>query len=105
MLQPVIGQWGGEETPERIHEVCEKYDLVHCSDPFKLEPVRTPDYSYSRLHGKPPGDEMYKYSYTEEDLDRLKEKLEGIEANENYVLWNNYNMYRDLKKYEEDSAK
>lgn len=91
------GDW--EKNEGRIKEVCEELDLIHCSDPFKMLPVTEKKTSYSRLHGKPPGDEMYKYTYTEEDLEKLKELLEKIGSEGKYILWNNYNMYEDLKKF------
>lgn len=91
---------GWEENKEKIKKVCESYDLIHCSDPFKMLPARESKISYSRLHGKPPGDEMYKYTFKWEDLKRLKELLGEINAEKKYVFWNNYNMYEDLKKFE-----
>lgn len=92
------GDW--EENPEKIYEVCEKHDLIHCTDPFRLSPAVEPSVTYLRLHGKPPGDEMYKYKFKEEDLKKLRDLIEGINSNRIYLLWNNYNMYRDLKKFE-----
>lgn len=56
--------------------------------------------SYLRLHGKPPGQEMYKYKFKEEDLEKLQSLIEGVNSNRTFLLWNNYNMYRDLKKFE-----
>lgn len=92
------GEW--EQNEGRIREVCQKNDLIHCSDPFKMLPVRKTSISYSRLHGKPPGEQMYKYTFNQKDLKKLKELLNKIESEQKYVLWNNYNMYQDLKKFE-----
>lgn len=92
------GDW--EEDHEKIKEVCNRFDLIHCSDPFKFLPFSETGTSYLRLHGKPPGDEMYKYTYKKKDLEKLKGLLDQIKSQEKYVLWNNYNMYEDLKKFE-----
>lgn len=93
------GKW--EETQPKIKEVCEKFDLIHCTDPFKMLPVIEKQISYSRLHGKPPGNRMYKYNFKKKDLRRLKELIGKLDSKEKYILWNNYNMYEDLKKFEE----
>lgn len=93
------GDW--EENPEMINEVCEEHNLIHCTDPFRLTPAARTQVSYLRLHGKPPGEEMYKYTFKNEDLKRLRGLIEGINSGRIYLLWNNYNMYRDLKKFEE----
>lgn len=92
------GEW--EDSPEKIRKVCEKHELVHCTDPFRLAPAVETPISYLRLHGKPPGEEMYKYTFEEEDLRKLRKLIGGIETDRLYLLWNNYNMYRDLKKFE-----
>ncbi|MCF7876613.1 hypothetical protein K9M06_06105 [Candidatus Bipolaricaulota bacterium] len=36
----------------------------------------------------------------EEYLKKLRDLIEEIDSNRIYLLWNNYNMYRDLKKFE-----
>lgn len=92
------GEW--EKNREKIKRTCEKLDLVHCSDPFKMLPQTQEETAYLRLHGKPPGEEMYKYTYTREDLEKLKNRIERIESGDKYILWNNYTMYQDLKKFE-----
>ncbi|MFB6290965.1 MAG: DUF72 domain-containing protein [Candidatus Bipolaricaulia bacterium] len=92
------GDW--EESPEKINEVCEKHDLIHCTDPFRLAPAVETPVAYLRLHGKPPGEEMYKYTFKEEDLKELTDLIAGINSEDIYLLWNNYSMYRDLKKFE-----
>ncbi len=92
------GKW--LENPEIIKEVCGRHELIHCTDPFRLTPAIETSISYLRLHGKPPGKEMYKYTYKTEDLERLKELIGEITSNHGYLLWNNYSMYRDLKKFE-----
>ncbi len=92
------GNW--EESPEEIKKVCEEHDLIHCADPFRLTPEVETSTSYLRLHGKPPGEEMYKYTFKDEDLKKLRDLIVGIDSDRIYLLWNNYNMYEDLKKFE-----
>ena len=47
-----------ERNPEEISEVCEKHDLIYCTDPFLLSSAIEPPVTYLGLHGKPPGEEM-----------------------------------------------
>lgn len=93
------GDW--EQSKEKMKDVCGKHDLIRYCDPFKLLPARETEISYLRLHGKPPGDEMYKYAFKKKDLKKLEKLLGKIEAEKKYVLFNNYNMYEDLKKFDE----
>lgn len=93
------GDW--EQNKGKIKDFCAEHDLIHCCDPFKLLPARETEISYLRLHGKPPGDEMYKYTFKKKDLKKLEKLLGKIEAEKKYLLFNNYNMYEDLKKFDE----
>lgn len=93
------GEWENEKG--KINEICDRFNIVHCSDPFRMLPVTKEEISYLRLHGKPPGDEMYKYTFKKNDLKKLRDLIGKIDSNEIYILWNNYNMYEDLKKFEE----
>lgn len=78
-------------SDEFIKDVCKKFDLIHCVDPFAKKPL-TKGLYYFRLHGKPPGKRMYYYRYTEKDLKSLR-----IPKN-SYVLFNNIWMYESAMK-------
>ncbi|MFN3346918.1 MAG: DUF72 domain-containing protein, partial [Candidatus Bipolaricaulaceae bacterium] len=93
------GAW--EQQPEKVRELCETYDLVHCTDPFKARPVRTKPLAYLRLHGAPPGTKMYRYTYTDADLLWLREQVLSMEAELVYVLFNNDTMARDARRFRE----
>jgi uncharacterized protein YecE (DUF72 family) len=88
-------------SKEGFEKICKKFDLISCVDPFASEPVyfSKKKIAYFRLHGSPPGKEMYKYKYTEKDLKELKEKIEKLEVKETYVLFNNIFMKEDAKKF------
>jgi len=89
-------------SPDTILEVCSELDLCHCVDPFKAFPraFSSHEVGYMRLHGKPPGKEMYKYKYKDEDLERLLNFVNRIcEAKEIYVLFNNIYMYEDATRF------
>jgi uncharacterized protein YecE (DUF72 family) len=83
--------WGRE----RLAVLFRKFDLTHCVDPFREAPVTGSPY-YLRLHGSPPGNRMYAYQYTGEDLrwlhDRIRSWVTGGDA---YCLFNNLSMWQD----------
>ncbi len=92
------GAW--ENEPEKIREICEAYDLVHCTDPFKALPVRTKPFAYVRLHGAPPGTRMYRYTYTDADLLWLRERILSLDTALVYVLFNNDTMAQDARRFQ-----
>jgi uncharacterized protein YecE (DUF72 family) len=77
-----------------IKGLCTELNLVHCVDPFKQKPLFG-KINYFRLHGKP--NYNLRYKYTNEDL---KELLKFCDKKENYVLFNNLNMFEDARKFQ-----
>jgi uncharacterized protein YecE (DUF72 family) len=90
--------WDSEEARRMLREVLERYEVVHVTDPFKLEPVTFSRLVYFRLHGL-PGYNL-RYTYTNAQLLQLHELLQGYEkeAGQVYVFFNNYAMYRDAER-------
>lgn len=103
--EPRGKSWFG--SPGAIRSLCQELDLVHCTDPFNVFPVafsssRIP---YLRLHGKPPGKQMYRYAYRDEDLAELRSKLSELKGQSDaYVLFNNTSMYDDARRFREEFA-
>lgn len=84
----------GNWPEDLIKNLCQELNLVHCVDPFKQKPLFG-KINYFRLHGKP--DYNLTYKYKERDL---KELLEFCDKKENYVLFNNLNMFEDAQKFQ-----
>ncbi len=82
---------------ETVRWVCEEIELIHVCDPFAELPVTDGDVVYLRLHGSPPGEKMYRYTYTERDLDYLADLIKKFEGDV-YCLFNNVSMFRDALK-------
>jgi len=80
-----------------VARICEEIGLVHVVDPFANEPA-TYGLAYFRLHGSPPGPSMYRYTYTEADLLRLKEMCN--EYDDSYVTFNNLSMHSDALRFQ-----
>ena len=80
-----------------VERICEELGLVHVVDPFDKEPA-TYGLAYFRLHGSPPGPSMYRYTYTDADLLRLKEVCD--EYDDAYVMFNNLSMHPDALRFQ-----
>jgi uncharacterized protein YecE (DUF72 family) len=75
--------------------LCREFGLIHCVDPFREAPVTGSPY-YLRLHGSPPGNRMYTYRYTADDLRWLRERVVVWELEGDvYCLFNNLSMWED----------
>ncbi len=79
-----------------VAKVCEDLDLVHGVDPFAAEPA-TYGLAYFRLHGRPPGAAMYRYTYSDRDLARLRTICD--EYDDAFVLFNNVSMHADAVRF------
>lgn len=90
MFEPRGEDWDDATVRQLVRDL----DLVHAVDPFIREPVGR-GLRYFRLHGKPAY--SYRYEYTAEDLSALEEKLTGAWTNR--VLFNNYTMADDARRF------
>jgi len=91
--------WETAEARRELREVLERFDVIHVTDPLKLDPVRVGDAAYFRLHGLPGYD--LRYSYTNGQLEDLRRRLKRFEDAERvYVFFNNYAMYRDAMRFQ-----
>ena len=81
-----------------VEKICEDLGLVHAVDPFDKEPA-TYGLAYFRLDGSPPGKTMYRYTFTDEDLSRMRTIC--WEYDDSYVLFNNETMHPDAVRFAE----
>lgn len=91
-------------SKEAVFPLCERLGLVYCFDPFAEQPEGPPgDLLYVRLHGSPPGERMYRYEYTREDLEGLRRALSVLGEGKRacYCLFNNIPMYRSARLFME----
>jgi uncharacterized protein YecE (DUF72 family) len=80
----------GEWEDRVVENLCEELGLLPCLDPFG-KPLSKRDLVYVRLHGKTG----YRYSYSEEDLLQLFDRVRSYP--EAYLLFNNLNMYENAQ--------
>ncbi len=85
-----------------LKNLCTDLHLSHCVDPFKEDPVYGP-ITYLRLHGCPPGKTMYRYQYTDADLQFLQQKVNRyIQSGKSlYCLFNNLTMWNDARRFKQ----
>ncbi len=95
---PAIRAWEprGPWALHLVKTICEDLGLVHAVDPFAAEPA-TYGLAYFRLHGKPPGSSLYRYTYTDADLARLRTTCG--EYDDAFVLFNNVTMHADAHRF------
>lgn len=84
------GRWNEAE----LLDLCRELELIHCVDPFKNKPLYG-EINYFRLHGRTG----YRYRYTENDLNELKDKCASRPLS--YCLFNNVPMFEDARRYQE----
>lgn len=84
----------GEWKEKDILHICKELELVHCVDRFKDKSVYG-NIRYYRLHGITG----YKYEFTKEDLEFLKNKLILDKRLNKYVMFNNTNMFKDAIRF------
>ena len=80
---------------EKVREVCEELDLIHCVDPFVSKPTYG-EIAYLRLHGSHK--RMYRHKYSKDELIWLKKFCEELKKDA-YVLFNNVYMCEDAKSF------
>lgn len=94
------GNW--KQHTREIEMLCTELDLVHVVDILRYDPVITSKTVYTRLHGLNPREYDYKYKYSDRDLWRLAERVKNLEAREVarvYVLFNNFTMGVDSRRF------
>ncbi|NIP67458.1 DUF72 domain-containing protein [Candidatus Bathyarchaeota archaeon] len=96
--EPRGKSWEERQTRRRLAKLLDKHKVAHATDPMKLDPVSLANVVYFRLHGL-PGYNL-KYSYTNQELQKLYRKLEAYQnkAETVYIFFNNYAMYRDAQR-------
>jgi uncharacterized protein YecE (DUF72 family) len=101
-FEPRRGEWlrglelRGPWPTYIVERICEDLGLVHVVDPFDKESA-TIGLAYFRLHGSPPGRTMYRYTYTDADLRRLRGICE--EYDDAYVMFNNLTAHADALRF------
>ena len=88
---------GKEWSKKIINDLSFDLSIIPVFDPLKVKIEYNGDKAYYRLHGLARS--LYKYKYLNEDLVILKKKCLESKNNVIYVLFNNYEMFNDCKRF------
>lgn len=86
-----------------VKKFCRKFELIDCCDLNVREPtyLTKKKILYSRLHGAyKNGKIIYSYSYSENELKNIAEKIKKIKAKEVWIYFNNSDMYKNAKTFQ-----
>ncbi|MHA1742735.1 MAG: DUF72 domain-containing protein [Candidatus Heimdallarchaeota archaeon] len=93
------GEW--LKKPKLVKKTCRQFELVHCVDPFRNEPVYfgKNKIAYFRLHGFGLVS-MYRYNFNREELMELKGKCKKMKKIKDiYCFFNNTNCYLNALQF------
>ncbi len=90
------GEWYANE--ELLLDVLREAKVIHVVDPFRHAPLYG-EFKYFRLHGIGGREVNYKYDYTDDDLRKLREKVDE----KSYVLFNNVYSVKNALRFKEIS--
>ena len=92
------GKWW--DSPSLVEEVCKKFELVNCVDPFRNDAVYfgKEKIAYFRLHGFGLLS-MYHYNFSEKELKQLKNKINELKVKEAYIMFNNSSCYQNALEF------
>jgi uncharacterized protein YecE (DUF72 family) len=75
------------------------FDVIDVTDPLVRVPLHRGETSYYRLHGRyEDGRIIYRHSYSDEELEKIRERVLGWNRAESFVFFNNSDMCRDAKR-------
>lgn len=87
-------RWKDNWKKDVVKDLFSDIGVNQCVDPMRQDTYYSKDLVYYRLHGF--GQPMYNYNFSEEELENLKKKIQKHNKRV-YILFNNFNMYRDAK--------
>lgn len=95
------GDW--LDDPDRVAAICDDLDLVHVVDLMRDDPISSHPTSYVRLHGLNEDRYDYDYDYSEEELEALLGKVEGLLDDHETVsvLFNNHEKFANARAFQD----
>ena len=88
--------WGEEGVKRFVREL----GVIDVTDPLVRIPLHKGDVNYYRLHGRyERGRIVYSHTYTDEELEKIRERVLGWNRVESFVFFNNSDMCRDAKRF------
>jgi uncharacterized protein YecE (DUF72 family) len=83
-----------------IKRFVREFDVIDVTDPLVRIPLHRGEINYYRLHGRyENGRIIYSHSYSDEELQKAKERVVGWDREESFVFFNNSDMCQDAKRF------
>jgi len=83
-----------------IKRFVREFDVIDVTDPLVRVPLHSGETSYYRLHGRyENGRIIYRHSYSDEELEKIRDRVLGWNRGESFVFFNNSDMCRDAKRF------
>ncbi|GAB6101311.1 DUF72 domain-containing protein [Thermococcus atlanticus] len=77
-----------------------EFDVIDVTDPLVRVPPHRGEVNYYRLHGKyEKGRIIYRHSYSDEELQKIRERVLGWNRGESFVFFNNSDMCANAKRF------
>ncbi len=89
-------------SEESVKKFCKKFQVIDCCDILHREPVYLGKQKtlYVRLHGKyENGRIIYSYSYSEEELKNIAQKVLKLKPRTAWIYFNNSDMLKNARKF------
>lgn len=96
--------WMRDENKGRLLSILDR-GIIHVVDPFTWMPAVVKDTVYFRMHGRlsSKGSDSisydYSYRYGDDDLARLEQIVDALDADEIFVMFNNLTMHDDALRF------
>ncbi|ASJ13807.1 DUF72 domain-containing protein [Thermococcus radiotolerans] len=87
-------------SEEGVKRFVREFGVIDVTDPLVRIPLHKGETNYYRLHGRyENGRIIYKHSYSDEELKKIRERVLGWNISESFVFFNNSDMCRDAKRF------
>jgi len=82
-----------------IKRFVRKFNVIDVTDPLVRIPLHRGETNYYRLHGRyENGRIIYRYSYSDDELGKIRERVLGWNRSESFVFFNNSDMCANAKR-------
>ena len=83
-----------------IKRFVREFDVIDVTDPLVRVPLHEVEVNYYRLHGRyENGRIVYSHTYSDEELEKIRERVLGWNISESFVFFNNSAMCSDAKRF------
>lgn len=87
-------------SEKSIKRFVREFGVIDVTDPLVRVSLHRGETNYYRLHGRyESGRIVYRHSYSDDELGKIRERVLGWNRSESFVFFNNSDMCRDAKRF------